>query len=374
MIPSTTAAALEGAFAAVCGAVLGVMVARAVEWLTRLETGGQRTWAPVPTWRALAVGAAIGAGVWWWEVVARGQLAVVDDTSPRGDRLLLLRLGAHMILIALLATASWIDIRLRVIPDAITIPGVLGGMVAAWAVPGHLLPVVVEVPRTFTVPALVPDVLGAVGGLGTSPLPPWCAARPAWSGLVVMLAVVAAWWWICTPAGYGPRLERCRRLCGAGLALLMVAAWWWGGWRHAALMASLAGIGAGGTLVWATRAGASAAMGREAMGLGDVTLMAMVGAWLGWQAAVLTFFLGVFLGVAVATLWHAAARDQEMPFGPCLAAGATAVIVGWRPLWRLVAPWFERPAEMVVVLLTVVVLTGLTLAAVQRWRGGIPDG
>ena len=36
------------------------------------------------------------------------------------------------------------------------------------------------------------------------------------------------------------------------------------------------------------------------MGLGDVTLMGMIGAFMGWQAAVLTFFLAPFIGLAQA--------------------------------------------------------------------------
>ena len=42
----------------------------------------------------------------------------------------------------------------------------------------------------------------------------------------------------------------------------------------------------------------SAVFRREAMGFGDVTLMGMIGAFLGWQAAVLTLFAGAFFGLA----------------------------------------------------------------------------
>ena len=57
-------------------------------------------------------------------------------------------------------------------------------------------------------------------------------------------------------------------------------------------------------LTWSVRFLGTLAFRREAMGFGDVTLMAMIGAFLGWQAAVLTFFLAPFFGLAHA-LWQA---------------------------------------------------------------------
>ena len=49
------------------------------------------------------------------------------------------------------------------------------------------------------------------------------------------------------------------------------------------LLTALVGMAAGGGLVWLVRLIGGAALGREAMGFGDVTLMAMIGAFLGWQ-------------------------------------------------------------------------------------------
>ncbi len=54
--------------------------------------------------------------------------------------------------------------------------------------------------------------------------------------------------------------------------------------------------GDGGGLVWSFRIVASVVMGREALGFGDVTLMAMVGAFTGWQAVWISFFLAPLLG------------------------------------------------------------------------------
>jgi len=62
-----------------------------------------------------------------------------------------------------------------------------------------------------------------------------------------------------------------------------------------AMMGALAGAGAIAIAGWL----GEAALKREAMGFGDVTLMAVVGAALGPQRALLTIFIGAAIGVVV---------------------------------------------------------------------------
>ena len=121
-------------------------------------------------------------------------------------------------------------------------------------------------------------------------------------------------------------------------------------------------------LVWSIREGASRALGREAMGLGDVTLMAMVGAWIGWQASVLAFFMAAFIGLAHGLTQLVRHRESELPYGPSLCLASVAVIIGWHPLWRRVGGQFSEPLELAVVIGVVVVLTAATLFVWQRFR------
>lgn len=65
---------------------------------------------------------------------------------------------------------------------------------------------------------------------------------------------------------------------------------------------------------------------REAMGLGDVKFMALVGAFLGWKGVLFTIFAASVIGSLVAlTLILLRKREwaQRVPFGPYLAGGAT---------------------------------------------------
>ena len=60
----------------------------------------------------------------------------------------------------------------------------------------------------------------------------------------------------------------------------------------------------------------------ESMGGGDVKLLAMIGAFLGWKRALLTFFIAPFLGVFIGILNLITKKDHTIPYGPFLSLGA----------------------------------------------------
>jgi leader peptidase (prepilin peptidase)/N-methyltransferase len=65
--------------------------------------------------------------------------------------------------------------------------------------------------------------------------------------------------------------------------------------------------------------------GQDAMGEGDLNLMALVGAFLGWKAVAVTLLVGCLSGsLAGLTLiaLRRLGRREHMPFGPFLALGA----------------------------------------------------
>lgn len=78
--------------------------------------------------------------------------------------------------------------------------------------------------------------------------------------------------------------------------------------------------------------------GVEGMGLGDVKLLAMIGAFLGWQGALLTLCVGACAGAVVGIGLVLAGRgkaDTELPFGTFLSAAALLVLFARTPLLAL---------------------------------------
>jgi len=341
-------------------------------------------------WIEVAVVAAAVA-LWWWEVRCRGVEPEWTGggwgpvSSPQAAAVLL-RSAAHAVLGLLLAAAAWIDLRYRVIPDSVTVPGVLLGLVAVWLIPDVLLPIAHEVPRAYAPALIEADVLGWYGGLRTQRPPLPFDGAPHLPGLVLAWGIFSLWWFVCTaPFRVAPqaaaaagcmarwrtawqRVEPRTLILVAGLSAI-AAAWYGDGDHFRGLLSGLVGLAVSAGLVWSIREGASRSLGREAMGLGDVTLMAMVGAWLGWQASVLTFFLAAFIGLAHGLLQVVRHRENELPYGPSLCLACAGVVVGWRPLWAWAGGPFLQPLELSLVIAAVVVLTAVTLFVWQRLRG-----
>jgi leader peptidase (prepilin peptidase)/N-methyltransferase len=65
--------------------------------------------------------------------------------------------------------------------------------------------------------------------------------------------------------------------------------------------------------------------GQEGMGGGDIKLLAMIGAFLGWQSIFVTLFVGSVIGSLIGVgvmLYEGADAKLAIPFGPFLACGA----------------------------------------------------
>ena len=124
-------------------------------------------------------------------------------------------------------------------------------------------------------------------------------------------------------------------LVGAAAGLLLAA--WPDGMP---LMTALVGAGAGYGFMWAVKWGGEALLRKPALGVGDIHMMVMIGAFVGVGGALLTIFLGSVLGlvIGVPVAWFAGkleSRGTYLPLGTFLAMGAAVTyfwgeaIIGW---------------------------------------------
>lgn len=113
-------------------------------------------------------------------------------------------------------------------------------------------------------------------------------------------------------------------LPGIGLGLLFSGTILPTGWLDSAL-----GILVGGGILWAIAWVSPYVFGKEGMGGGDIKLLAMIGAFLGWKPTLLTIMVGALAGSLVGLSLIALKvlkRDQYIPFGPFLALGAVVAL------------------------------------------------
>jgi leader peptidase (prepilin peptidase)/N-methyltransferase len=91
----------------------------------------------------------------------------------------------------------------------------------------------------------------------------------------------------------------------------------------AAILGAAVGLG----VLWAVRIVGGWVFKEEAMGLGDVFMMAMVGSFVGWKGVLLTIFAGALFGTAVSLPQVLTRRRRVVPFGVYLALGAVVTFV-----------------------------------------------
>ena len=104
------------------------------------------------------------------------------------------------------------------------------------------------------------------------------------------------------------------------------------------LLGSVLGLLVGGFVVWLTRILGTYAFGREAMGMGDVHLMAAVGAVIGAGASVVAFFIAPFFGLVLAIYLMLTGKRRELPYGPYLSLGTAFVLLFYCPIATHLAP------------------------------------
>ena len=267
---------------------------------------------------------------------------------------------AHTILLVLMCIGTFIDFDEKTIPDNITIPGTIIALLIAALAPWSQLPEVVSNmagkvihPIDFRSPIAV-DPDGLQAGIG---------------GLVIALSIYAIWIWALLPklspfyvglrnscrfmfafALQPKRKSKCdirvRPRKTPGLTILLgglfvvgmiaIAAAWKllppANWLS--LFSAIVGLGVAGLMIWLIRILGTMALRQEAMGFGDVTLWAMVGAFLGWQASMIGFFIAPFAALLAVVAKFAFRHEQELPFGPYLCFGATVTLFGWFEIWE----------------------------------------
>jgi leader peptidase (prepilin peptidase) / N-methyltransferase len=287
--------------------------------------------------------------------------------------------AVHAVLLAGLIASTVIDARLFIIPRQI--PWLLTAVAVV------VLPVVVWLGNPFTIDKL-PSVFQPLGGWIGAPvyldgLVP--RARPAgvWAsaggaaGLVVSLLLLKLKAIPLSFADYDqayqahvsaqpasakegdgawfhyphPRREVLKEALFLALPVLGMAVGVWlaprGDYALTAWQSVLGGVmlgylfGAG--LVWGTRILGTLAFGKEAMGLGDVHLLAAIGAVLGPGETIPVFFIAPFFGLAAALLMFGVStvlkkRFQPIPYGPYLAGAAVVVMVWREPIMGYLKP------------------------------------
>ncbi len=102
------------------------------------------------------------------------------------------------------------------------------------------------------------------------------------------------------------------------------------------------------------------------MGFGDVTLMAMIGAIVGWQATGVAFFIAPLTSIFIVLIAVITTGQRATPFGPYLCAGTVVTVLFWPTVWSsVVLPALLLGPTFLIVMLVSLLAMGVLLGV---WR------
>lgn len=308
---------------------------------------------------------------YYWFYVSGGALPPGTRLPPGTIGSLHFQFVAHFILFILMAIATFIDFDEQSIPDYVTVPGTVIGLVGAAVAP-------VWLPFDFAGPGIVELQANTPGG--------WVPWLDGPYGLGIGLLILIVWgialldrrWiarrgWAKALKYFFARMFRHKPLwfsvllVTASLMAFVTFVWFhWNPGRWQFLLSSLLGLAFAGGVTWGVRLSASAGLGVEALGFGDVTLMAMIGTYVGWQPSLIIFFIAPMVSMLFVLVRWIITGDAATPYGPYLCAATILMLVFWDRLWtNWAGPMFELGTTIVGIVVACVFLMG---AMLWIWR------
>lgn len=301
---------------------------------------------------------------------------------------------AYGILLVLMCIGTFIDFDERTIPDEVTVTGTIIALLFAGLVPAYRLPLLDDggaLPVLQSIHYASPNALDSLH-LGTPAmlvamlifliwiwalmpkLPVWCVGLGKSVRFMWAHAVRPKRKTVCSLRTVNRKTPPITLLLAAllvvGLAAIAIAWQLLSEANLVSLYSAFLGMAFGGGLVWAIRIIGTIALQKEAMGFGDVTLHAMIGAFLGWQAALLVFVMAPFAALLVVLIQFIVTRQSEIAFGPYLSAGAVILLVSWGRMWPIVSePVFRLGPVLLIILAGSLVLMALMLVTLGVIKG-----
>ena len=366
----------------------------------------QRYRSALPKKLFIVLMSGIGAAwLYWWEVKYQMSLLPVEIPYHHALQPFIL----HIILFTFLLAATLTDFYEMIIPDTITVAGTLTALLIAILClhPGTGLP------TAYRIEAYWDGVDSGGCSYALTPLnvwspnsPPECNQLTQWtrskivavfrtqnlkwvplSGIYSLIIMILLWWFWCFAMldrvwysrlpfrkaqaifwRYLYRSPRTKYIIAAAVIVPLFFEPLVSDWKaETALLSALTGMAAGMILIWAIRLTSRWVLGVEAMGFGDVTLMGMIGAFLGWQPVLLIFFAAPFFGLIYGIINLLLGKGRAVPYGPFLCLATVVVVIAWSPIWSATAEYFAFGIGVIsAVMFVMLILFGVLLYGVHQ--------